>query len=141
MDILYLGRIFPHRAAIMAKKELKWMPLLGWYMALSGAVFVNRTNREDAVKAMNIAGEEMKAKDVSLWIFPEGTRTMAAKPHLRPFKKGAFHLAVQAQVPIIPVVCENYHHLFDGKTRFKSGVLKIKGEFAFAFGLFFLLMF
>lgn len=30
-DILYLGRIFPKRATIMAKKELKWMPLLGWY--------------------------------------------------------------------------------------------------------------
>lgn len=114
----------------MAKKELKWMPLLGWFMSLSGAVFVNRSNRHDAVKAMNAVGEEMKRRDISLWIFPEGTRSMSAEPHLLPFKKGAFHLAVQAQVPILPVVCENYHRLFDGKTRLESGVLKIRGEFS-----------
>ena len=67
-------------------------------------------------------------QQVSLWIFPEGTRSLAADPILLPFKKGAFHLAVQAQVPIVPVVCENYHRLFDGKTRMESGNLKIKGE-------------
>ncbi|KAJ9115358.1 hypothetical protein QFC24_006973 [Naganishia onofrii] len=60
MDILYLGRIFPKRASIMAKRELKWMPLLGWFSALSGAVFVDRKNNKDAVKAMNAAGEAMK---------------------------------------------------------------------------------
>lgn len=60
---------------------------------------------------------------------------MSAEPHLLPFKKGAFHLAVQAKVPIIPVVCENYHRLFDGKTRLDRGVLKIKGEIARLFTL------
>ena len=44
------------------------------------------------------------------------------------FKKGAFHLAVQAQVPIVPVVCENYWRIFDGRTRMDSGSLRIKGE-------------
>lgn len=43
-----------------------------------------------------------------------------------PFKKGAFHLAVQSQIPIVPVVCENYHRLFDGKTRFEGGTIRIK---------------
>lgn len=42
------------------------------------------------------------------------------------FKKGAFHLAVQSQIPIVPVVCENYHRLFDGKTRFEGGTIRIK---------------
>jgi 1-acyl-sn-glycerol-3-phosphate acyltransferase len=83
---------------------------------------------------------------VSLWIFPEGTRSSKPEPGLLPFKKGAFHLAVQgafpqvclclkdadgrvAGVPIIPVVCESYHRLFDGKTRMERGVLKVKGTF------------
>lgn len=43
---------------------------------------------------------------LSLWVFPEGTRSNLPFPDLLPFKKGAFHLAVQAQVPIVPVVCE-----------------------------------
>lgn len=65
---------------------------------------------------------------LSLWIFPEGTRSSSAEPKLLPFKKGAFHLAVQAQVPIVPVVCENYHRLFDGRTRMERGRLRIKGD-------------
>ena len=65
---------------------------------------------------------------VSLWVFPEGTRTLSAEPILRPFKKGAFHLAIQAKVPIIPIICENYHRLFDGRSRMDEGVLRIKGQ-------------
>lgn len=126
IDILYLGRIFPHRAVIMAKKELRWAPLLGQYLTLSGAVMVDRKNSKDAVKMMHHVGEDMKRKGVALWIFPEGTRSSSAENTLLPFKKGAFHLAVQAAVPIVPVVCENYHRLFDGKSRFNRGVLKIK---------------
>lgn len=64
-------------------------------VSLSGAVFVDRKNRKDAVQAMNIAGEDMKKQGVSLWIFPEGTRSSKPEPGLLPFKKGAFHLAVQ----------------------------------------------
>ncbi|KAK1921308.1 1-acylglycerol-3-phosphate O-acyltransferase [Papiliotrema laurentii] len=126
LDVLYLGRILPKRASIMAKKELKWTPLLGQFMALSGAVFVDRKNRTAAVDALEKAGEEMKRKGVSLWVFPEGTRSSTPDPILLPFKKGAFHLAVKAQVPIIPVVTENYHRLFDGKTRMEEGSLKIR---------------
>jgi lysophosphatidate acyltransferase len=49
----------------MAKKELKWAPLLGQYMALSGAVFVDRKNSKDALHALAKAGDEMKSKGVS----------------------------------------------------------------------------
>ena len=64
---------------------------------------------------------------VSLWMFPEGTRTLAAEHTLLPFKKGAFHLAVQAQVPVVAVVCENYYRLFDARTRLERGRLRIRG--------------
>jgi lysophosphatidate acyltransferase len=80
IDILFLGRIFPRRASIMAKKELKWMPLLGQYRKLteycfngvadrtvttSGAVWVNRKDRKDAMRSMQQAGEDMKKNGVS----------------------------------------------------------------------------
>lgn len=109
----------------MAKKELKWAPLLGQYMALSGAVFVDRKNNKDALNALAAAGEEMKSKAVSLWVFPEGTRASSEAPNLLQFKKGAFHLAVQAGVPIVPVVCENYWRLYR-KGTLEEGTLRIR---------------
>ncbi|ODN95236.1 phosphatidylinositol glycan, class A [Cryptococcus wingfieldii CBS 7118] len=111
VDILYLGRIFPKHAAIMAKESIKWIPGLGWFMLMSGTVFINRKNNKSAA---------------SIWIFPEGTRHNVPDPDLLNFKKGAFYLAVEAKVPIVPVVCENYNRLMDGETRFKRGTLRIK---------------
>lgn len=94
---------------------------------LSGAVFIKRRNRKDAVQTMQQVGRDMKRKGVSVWIFPEGTRSNTRKVDMLPFKKGAFHLAIQAQVPIIPVVCEDQFLLYANGTRFDSGRLKVKG--------------
>lgn len=125
LDILYLGRIFPKRASIMAKKELQWMPLLGQWMWLSGAIFIDRGNNARAIRSLTAAGETIKARRTSLWMFPEGTRFMNENADLRTFKKGAFHLAVEAGIPIVPVVCENYWRLYR-KGIFNEGPLKIK---------------
>jgi len=125
LDVIFLGRIFPHQASVMAKRELLWAPLLGQYMQLSGAVFVDRRNNKNAVAALAAAGADMKTKGISLWMFPEGTRHSSKESDLLPFKKGAFHLAVQAGVPIIPVVSQNYWPLYH-KGVFEPGDLKIK---------------
>lgn len=104
------------------------MPVLGWFMALSGSVFIDRANSKSARGAMQGAADEMKQRGQSVWMFPEGTRSYAEEPGLLPFKKGAFHLAVQAGVPIVPVVSANYSNvLYVKKFRFNSGVLKVKG--------------
>jgi len=124
LDIIYLGRIFPHMASIMAKKELQWMPFLGQYLTASGAVFVNRSSNKDAISALAAAGEKMRSRGMSLWMFPEGTRNSSKETTMLPFKKGAFHTAVQAGVPIIPVVCQNYWHLYH-KGVLEPGKLKI----------------
>jgi 1-acyl-sn-glycerol-3-phosphate acyltransferase len=114
------------RASIMAKKELQWMPFLGQFLTASGAVFVDRGNNAKAVRSLAAAGEAMHARNTSLWLFPEGTRSMRPYHDLLSFKKGAFHLAVQAGVPIVPVVCENYWHLYR-KNVFGNGTLTIRG--------------
>jgi len=125
LDILYLGRIFPDRASMVAKKELQWVPFLGQYLTASGAIFLDRSNNVNAVKSLAAAGDAMKNRRISVWLFPEGTRALRPENKLLPFKKGAFHLAVHAGVPIVPVVCENYSRLY-GPGRFESGRLRIR---------------
>lgn len=111
----------------MAKKELQWVPLLGQFLQFSGAIFVDRGNSAQAIRSLTAAGETMKARNQSIWLFAEGTRSMRPYHDMLPFKKGAFHLAVNAQVPIVPVVVENYYKLYRQGV-FESGVIKVKGE-------------
>ena len=128
LDVLMLGAIFPPYCSVTAKKSLKSWPFLGWFMSLSGTVFIDRANRETAVKAFDGAAREMQEFRQSVFIFPEGTRSYSATPELLPFKKGAFHLAVKAGVPIVPVVVENYPHVLNvRKLHFEAGGIKIKG--------------
>ncbi|PYH95781.1 1-acyl-sn-glycerol-3-phosphate acyltransferase [Aspergillus ellipticus CBS 707.79] len=127
LDVLMLGTIFPPYCSVTAKKSLKHIPFLGWFMALSRTVFIDRANRETAVKAFDSAAKEMQEHRQSVFIFPEGTRSYSDSPELLPFKKGAFHLAVKAGVPIVPVVAENYSHVLSPRNmRFEAGTVKIK---------------
>lgn len=128
LDILLLGAVFRPLCSVTAKKSLKHLPFLGWFMALSGTVFIDRGNRERALLAMDGAAKTIQKNQQSVWMFPEGTRSYSSEPTLLPFKKGAFHLAVQAGVPIVPVVTENYAHIMNVKDRrFDSGYIRVKG--------------
>jgi lysophosphatidate acyltransferase len=99
-------------------------------VALSGTIFIDRTNRRTAVAAFDGAAAEMQKYRQSVFIFPEGTRSYFEQPDLLPFKKGAFHLAVQAKVPIVPVVVANYSHVMSVKSlTFRSGTIPVKGVF------------
>jgi lysophosphatidate acyltransferase len=122
-------RVFPARASIMAKKELRFNPALGPWMTLSGAIWIDRGNSAAAQRSMTAAGNLMRALGTSLWMFPEGTRTLSETPSLKSFKKGAFHLAVQANLPIVPVVFENYWRLYH-KGHFSPGVIKVRGAYS-----------
>ena len=130
LDVLLLGEVFPKYCSQTAKKSLRNVPFLGWFMWASGTVFIDRGNRQTAVKAFDGAAKQMREERQSVFIFPEGTRSYSAEPGLLPFKKGAFHLAVQAQVDIVPVVAENYaHRLSVKKLRFEPGEIRVKGMF------------
>lgn len=127
LDVLVLGHVFPRYCSVTAKKSLKKVPFLGWFMALSKTVFIERTSREQAVAAFDRAAEQMHTGRQIVYIFPEGTRSYATKPEMLSFKKGAFHLAVQAQVPIIPVVVANYSNVLAPKRKvFRSGVIAVR---------------
>lgn len=130
LDVLMLACIFPKYCSVTAKSSLKTFPFLGWFMALSSTVFIDRKNSSSAREAMAGAADEIRRKRQSVYIFPEGTRSYYQEPELLPFKKGAFHLAVQAKVPIVPVVVANYSNILSlKKWTFRSGVVPVKGKF------------
>ncbi|KAN0082285.1 hypothetical protein V8E54_003583 [Elaphomyces granulatus] len=127
LDVLMLGPTLPPYCSITSKKSLKRVPFLGWFMTLSGTVFIDRGNRETALKAFDGAAHEIRTHRQSVYIFPEGTRSHSDKPVLLPFKKGAFHLAVKAEVDIVPIVTENYSHILSVRAfRFTAGTIKVK---------------
>lgn len=127
LDVLMLGWIFPKYCSVTAKKSLKSTPFLGWFMSLSGTVFIDRANSADARHAMAEASSEITKHKQIVYMFPEGTRSYAKEPMMLPFKKGAFHLAVQAGAPIVPIVVANYSDVLYVKGwRFNSGRILIK---------------
>lgn len=98
-------------------------------MVLSKTIFLDRANRETARTALDGAAKQMQTERQSAFIFPEGTRSYSTKAEMLPFKKGAFHLAVQAQVPIVPVVVANYSNVLNLKAKiFNAGAIPVKGE-------------
>ncbi|KAF7197533.1 putative 1-acyl-sn-glycerol-3-phosphate acyltransferase [Pseudocercospora fuligena] len=127
LDVLFLGHVFPKYCSVTAKKSLKMVPFLGWFMALSKTVFIERTSRTQAFAAFDNAAKQMQEAKQSVYIFPEGTRSYYDKPDLLSFKKGAFHLAIQAQVPIVPIVVANYSNVLNMKKKiFRPGSIPIR---------------
>lgn len=130
LDILMLGSLFPQSCSVTSKKSIARIPFLGWFMLLSGTVFIDRADRTQALKAFERAAKTMKERKQTVFMFPEGTRSYSREPMLLPFKKGAFHMAVQGQVPIIPAVAENYSYILDVKAkRFNAGKARIRSKF------------
>lgn len=100
-DIPTIYCTLPIFTMFLAKKELRKIPFLGWAMWLVGFVFIDRKNREEAFKAIDEAARQFVEEKKSIVIFPEGTRSKDGS--IGPFKKGGFHLAIQAKAKIIPI--------------------------------------
>ncbi|NP_001071200.1 1-acyl-sn-glycerol-3-phosphate acyltransferase beta [Danio rerio] len=125
LDVLGMVEILPDRCTMIAKKELIWAGTVGMICWLGGIVFINRKKTSDAKNVMSDAAKTMLTDKIRLWVFPEGTRNQNGG--LLPFKKGAFHLAIQAQVPIIPIVFSSYSKFYLRKEKeFKSGTITLK---------------
>lgn len=116
---IYTGR----RIGLLAKKELLKVPVLGVGMGFVNVMAIDRTNRESAIRTTEAAAQRIKS-GVSFAVFVEGTR---AKPgELLPFKKGAFYMARQAGVPVVPVAIRNSDVLMGkGTGEARSGELEM----------------
>jgi 1-acyl-sn-glycerol-3-phosphate acyltransferase len=111
------------RIGLLAKKELLKVPVLGVGMGFVNVMAIDRSNRERAIKTAEAAAERIRS-GVSFAVFVEGTR---AKPgELLPFKKGAFYMARQAGVPVVPVAIKNSDILMGkGTGEARSGILEM----------------
>ena len=84
----------------IAKKELKNIPFIGWYVTAAGMIFIDRSNSEKAMKSMDKAGK-LILSGRNVVTFPEGTRSKDGKIGL--FKRGSFIIAVRSNIKIVPV--------------------------------------
>lgn len=126
LDILILGRIFQPGFTVTAKKVLQFVPFLGWFMLASGTFFIDRAKSDKARKTLQDALNKIKGNKRGIFLFPEGTRSGATKPEMLPFKKGAFHLAQQAKIPVVPIVVSNYSNIFHSASKtFNTGEITI----------------
>lgn len=122
-DLFVLGCVVPPRTVSLGKKSLKWVPFFGWIYWLSGNVLIDRGNAIKAKQAMLTTTDTMQHKDTSIWVFAEGTRNLGKG--LKPFKKGAFQMAINAGVPIIPVCSSTYKRTMN-LNRWHSGDVIIR---------------
>jgi putative phosphoserine phosphatase/1-acylglycerol-3-phosphate O-acyltransferase len=124
LDALVVAKLLRRDITGIAKKEVKRQPVIGQLFQAGGVVFIDRADRKKAIEAMQPAVEALR-NGLSIAIAPEGTRSITRR--LGPFKKGAFHLAIDAQVPMVPIVIRNAHDWMPkGALVSKPGVIKIK---------------
>lgn len=123
VDIGALITVLPVSWRFVAKRELTWIPFFGWALGLSDQIIIDRGRRERAVASLRRAAERVRGGR-NVIIFPEGTRSPDGT--LRAFKSGGFHLALQAQVPIVPATVSGSHLLTPkGSLRIESGRVKV----------------
>jgi 1-acyl-sn-glycerol-3-phosphate acyltransferase len=113
LDTATLFRYTGKRMGIVAKKELLKIPVMGQGMSFVNVIAIDRTNPERALESMRKAREVME-NGYSFGVFIEGTRAMPGE--LLPFKKGAFHLAIQTGAPVVPVAIKNSDWMMGKRT-------------------------
>jgi putative phosphoserine phosphatase/1-acylglycerol-3-phosphate O-acyltransferase len=104
IDMLVTTRVVQRGFTVVAKAEVKQVPVIGQLFELADVAFVDRSNTTKAVSALQPAVDRLR-KGLSIAMSPEGTRSFS--PKIGPFKKGGFHMARDAGVPIVPIVIRN----------------------------------
>ena len=124
VDIWALVRILPAPTRFVAKQSLFRIPVLGWAMSAGGFISIDRANRTKAIRSLDRAAERIRAGRPVV-LFPEGTRSRDGR--LRPFKKGPFHLALAARVPLVPVAISGSWEVMRPRTvRLRPGPVRVE---------------
>ncbi len=123
-DVVVHGSFYPRNCVVIGKKEILWIPLWGLLFKYTGQILLDRKNPDRARQGIEDAKQAILTRKKSIYMFPEGTRSHGSE--MGPFKKGAFHMAIAAQVPIVAVVASPTHALFDERKRIsRPGVIQV----------------
>ena len=113
-DVFAIASVLPVPFHFVAKKELERVLFFGTAWKAAGHISVDRSDRQRAIFSLRQAGERIRKERSTVIIFPEGTRSRTGQ--LQPFKKGAFMLAVEAQVPVVPTVVRGSYEIMPPDT-------------------------
>ena len=107
LDMFTISSAVQPNTVTVGKKSLKWIPFFGQMYWLTGNILIDRVNTNKALGTITQTVKKIKDKGLSVWLFPEGTRSNGRG--LLRFKTGAFRTAAEAGVPIVPVCSSNLH--------------------------------
>ncbi|MED6173572.1 1-acyl-sn-glycerol-3-phosphate acyltransferase [Stylosanthes scabra] len=125
IDIFLIMWLTPTGTVGIAKKEIVWYPLFGQLYVLANHLRIDRSNPTAAIESMKEAARAVVRNNLSLIIFPEGTRSKNGR--LLPFKKGFVHLALQTRLPIVPMVLTGTHRAWrKGSLHVRPAPLAVK---------------
>ena len=125
LDVFIGMAVCPYGGCGVGKKEILKIPFFGLAYWLAGHLLIDRGNNAKAVASMKKLSDFVKAKGLSIWIWPEGTRSLDGK--LIPFKKGFVHLALATGLPVVPVMVHGAHKVWPAKTmQFYPGEVKVE---------------
>jgi 1-acyl-sn-glycerol-3-phosphate acyltransferase len=123
MDTQSIYMNYPKNLHFIAKKELKYTPVVGWVIAALGMIFIDRKNSEKAKQSLAKAAELIR-NGKNVISFPEGTRTKDGE--MRRFKRGLFSIALEAGVDVVPVAVSGAREVMpSGSFKMRPGPIHI----------------
>lgn len=123
IDIAVVNMVVKRDLHFIAKSELKKKPFVGGAIAGMDMIFVDRGNRADAIKSLNEAVAKIKGGK-NIIAFPEGTRSRDGYMQ-KPFKKGIFHMAIQAKVSMVPIAISGAYELVPTGFKMRPGTVDV----------------
>ncbi len=125
LDTVTWATFFPPRSVAVGKKEILKVPFFGWLWKATHNILIDRSDPERARRSIAEAAARIRSERLNVWILPEGHRNLA--PEMLPFKKGAFHLAIAAQVPVLPFVTSPmWEHLDAQRWLVRPGTVTVR---------------